>query len=317
MKMHSKFGWTLVLVLLFTSGAVCAKPPTAVSDCDTYITEPGKYRLINDLDCDPGVRPVKILASDVAFDLRGHVISCAVGDRSGVVVGDDLEPEVFSNVRVSNGSINGCAVGVLLWFTEGARVTNISFNNSAESGVTLVEAENSAITKNRFEGDFWAINSYTGVGNRFSHNTVHASVIGIDMYGETDSHITCNRIGHGYYSLSLGPYGQTPSSGNLVRGNLITDSFLGILLYGVGTPDGGLMQPRSADNLIHVNIAAGNGWDMLEVLYDPIADELYPEPGGVCQNTWKNNYFVWSDGPSDCIGIPKELDEVCAMDAED
>ena len=194
MKKQLILGWTLVPVLLLASGAVFAKKPTAISDCDTYITKPGKYWLVNDLACEPGVRPIKILSSDVSLDLRGHSVSCAAGDRSGVVVGDDAEPEVFSDVRISNGSINGCAVGVLLWFTDGARVTEVSFSGSTESGVTLVEAQNSVIMKNNFEGDFWAINSYEGTGNRLTHNTIRYSIIGIDLYGETDSRINCNAI---------------------------------------------------------------------------------------------------------------------------
>jgi hypothetical protein len=309
--------WISLPALMLAAATVLAGPPQAVSECDTYITEPGKYSLVNDLYCDPGVRPVKILASDVMFDLGGHSINCAVGDRSGVVVGDDMDPEVFTNVRIRNGAVNGCAVGVLLWFTDGAQVTKMSFSGSTESGVTLVEAQNNVIMNNQFEGDFWAINSYAGTGNRYSHNTVHFSVIGIDLYGETDSRITCNTVGQGFYTLSLGPSGPLPSSGNLVRGNLVTDSFLGIAMVGYGTPDGGLIAPQSIDNLIHANIATGNWWDMAEVLYNPFTDELFVEPGAVCANTWKNNQFDWPLGPPDCIGTPIDLDEVCALEGDD
>jgi hypothetical protein len=250
--------WISLPALMLAAATVLAGPPQAVSECDTYITEPGKYWLVNDLYCDPGVRPIKILASDVTLDLGGHSINCAVGDRSGVVVGDDMDPEIFSNVRVSNGSINGCAVGVLLWFTDSARVTKVSFSGSTSSGVTLVEAQNNVIRNNEFVGDFWAINSYAGTGNQYSHNTIRYSVIGIDMYAETDSRITCNTVDRGYYTLSLGPYGPWPSSGNLVRGNLVTGSFLGIAMVGYGTPEGGVTDPQSIDNLIHANVATGN-----------------------------------------------------------
>jgi hypothetical protein len=313
MKKQLILSWTLVPVLLLASGAVFAKKPTAISDCDTYITKPGKYWLVNDLACEPGVRPIKILSSDVSLDLRGHSVSCAAGDRSGVVVGDDAEPEVFSDVRISNGSINGCAVGVLLWFTDGARVTEVSFSGSTESGVTLVEAQNSVIMKNNFEGDFWAINSYEGTGNRLTHNTIRYSIIGIDLYGETDSRINCNAIDQGFFTLSLGPSGPYPSSGNLVRGNLVTGSYLGVAAVGYGSLAGGITAPQSIDNLIHANIATGNWWDMAEVLYDPATDELFVEPGADCNNTWKNNQFDWAEGPADCIGTAVELDEVCAL----
>ena len=317
MKRLEKSRWIFLPALILAATTTLAGPPQAVSECDSYITEPGKYWLVNDLYCDPGVRPVKILASDVMFDLAGHSINCAVGDRSGIVVGDDMVPEVFSNVRIRNGSINGCAVGALLWFTDGARVTNMSFSGNSESGVTLVEAQNNIIQNNQFEGDFWAISSYAGTGNRYSHNAVRYSVIGIEMYGETDSRITCNSVDQGYFSLTLGPSGPMPSSGNLVRGNLVTGSYLGIVMAGIGTPEDGLFQPQSTDNLIHANIAMGNWWDMAEVIYDPFADDVFVEPGAACQNTWKNNQFYWSLGPPDCFGVPVDLDEVCAMGGDD
>ena len=41
-----------------------------------------------------------------------------------------VDPEIFSRLRVSNGLFNGCAVGGLLWFTDGARVTKMSFSGS-------------------------------------------------------------------------------------------------------------------------------------------------------------------------------------------
>lgn len=308
--------------LMLAAATAIAGPPQAISECGSTITEPGKYRLVNDLFCDPGVGPIQILASNVMLDLGGHNITCATGDRSGVVVGDDMDPETFTNVRISNGSVNGCGVGVLLWFTNGARVTKMSFNGNLESAVTLVVADNNVIKNNEFNGDFWAINSYLGTGNWYSHNTILHSVIGIDLYAETGSRITCNTVDQGYYTLSLGPYGPTPSSRNLVRGNLVTDSFLGIAMVGNGTFDDStgdfvLIGPQSTDNLIHANIATGNWWDMAEAMYDPYYDYVFVEPGAECQNTWKNNQFVWPLGPPDCIGTPIDLDEVCALEGGD
>jgi hypothetical protein len=317
MTLSRNYLWISLPALMLAAATVLAGPPQAVSECGSYITEPGKYLLANDLFCDPGVTPIKILASDVMLDLRGHSINCAVGDRSGVVVGDDGDQEVFSNVRITNGSINGCGVGALLWFTDGARVTKMSFSGSIESGVTLVEAQNNVIKNNEFWGDFWAINSYASTGNSYSHNTIRYSVVGIDLYAETDSRITCNTVDQGYFTLSLGPYGPWPSSGNLVRGNLVTGSFLGIAMVGYGTPDDGVTDPQSIDNLIHANVATGNWWDMAEALYNPYTDELFVEPGAACANTWKNNQFYWSLGPPDCIGTPIDLDEVCAFEGDD
>jgi len=311
MKLSGNYLWISLPALMLAAGTAFAGPPQAVSDCDTLINAPGKYKVVNDLYCDPGEGGITILASNVMLDFAGHNLTCAVGDRAGVVVGDDLDPEIFRNVHISNGSVSGCGVGVLLWFTHGTRVTKMSFNGNLESAVTLVETENNVIKHNEFEGDFWAINSYAGTGNRYDHNTIRYSAIGIDLYAETDSRITCNRVDQGYYTLSLGPYGQMPSSGNLVRGNRVTDSFLGIAMVGYGTPEDGITAPQSIDNLIHANIASGNWWDLAEALYNPSTDEIFLEPGAECQNTWKNNQFDWALGPPDCIGTPVNLNQVC------
>lgn len=317
MKSRGNYLWMSLPALMLVAVTALAGPPQAVSECDTFINAPGKYMVVNDLNCAPGVRGIKILASNVMLDLGGHSITCGSGERSGVVVGDDLEPEIFRNVRISNGSVNGCGVGVLLWFTDGARISKMSFNGNLESAVTLIEAENNVIKNNEFDGDFWAINSYEGTGNRYSHNTVRHSIVGIDLYAETDSRITCNTVDQGFYTLTLGPLGSMPSSANLVRGNLVTDSFWGIAMVGYGTPEGGLIAPQSTDNLIHANIATGNWWDMIEAIYNPFEDDLFIEPGAVCKNTWKNNQFDWPLGPPECIGTPLDLNDVCALDDDD
>jgi len=321
MKMRVNYFWISLPLMLLVAGSLLAAPKTKaqmdVTECDTYVTEPGKYKVVNDLACEPGEMAIQILASDVKLNLGGHTISCETPERSGVIVGDRLIPEIFSNVHIRNGTVTGCGVGVLLWFTDGARVTKMSLNDNAESGVTLIEAENNVIRNNSFVGGFWAISSYEGIGNSFGHNKIRYSTLGIDLIGENDSRITCNAVDQGYYSLSLEPLGATASTGNVVRGNRVTDNFLGIGMFGYGTPEDGVFQPMSADNLIHRNIATGNWLDMVEAIYNPDTDGLFVPPGAECQNMWKHNQFDTELGPPDCIGTPVEIKKVCAPEFDD
>lgn len=321
MKMRVNYFWLSLPLLFLVAGSVLAghkqEAPMDVTECETVITQTGEYTVVNDLVCVPGEMAIQILASDVKLDLKRHTISCGSFERSGVIVGDSNNPEIFSNVHISNGTVTGCGVGVLLWFTDGTRVTKMLLRDNGESGVTLIEAENNVIRNNSFEGGFWAINSYESSGNSFHHNTIRYSTLGIDLYAEIDSRITCNAIDKGYYSLSLGPLGATASTGNVVRGNRVTDNFLGIGMFGIGTPEDGIFQPMSADNLIHRNMATGNWLDMVEAIYNPDTDGLFVPPGAECQNMWKRNRFDTELGPPDCIGTPVEIKEVCAPEFDD
>ena len=173
---------------------------------------------------------------------------------------------------------------------------------------------------NQFEGDFEAIRSWFGVGNRFSHNTMYNTFAGFDLYAETDSVITCNSSELSWYGLSLGPSWGVPSTGNIVRGNQLVDNvFTGILLYGVGTPDG-VTHPQASGNLVQGNIVLGSWFaDLGELIYDEWTGDLFLEDGAACRNTWKKNQFDTQAGPPDCIGFPVVLDEheVCALDDDD
>lgn len=329
MKWRTKYFWITLPILLLATGTVFAAPNKAgphhdglnyVTGCGTVITEPGKYVVVNDLACGPSEGGIRILSSDVTLSLGGFTLSCDLSGipYSGVVVGDDMNPEVFSNIRISNGTVTGCGVGVLIWFADGVRVTKMSLIDNPESAVTVVEAMNIVVKHNAIEGGAWAINSYESGGNSFDHNNIRYSAYGIDMYGETDSRIMCNAIDQGFYTLSLGPYGSTPSSGNLIRGNRVTNSFLGIGLFGGGTPEDGLILPQSMNNLVHANISQGNAFaDVLEALYDVNTYDIFLDPAVSCMNTWKNNQFDRALGPPGCIGEPVNLHEVCAKGEDD
>ena len=308
--------WMFLPVLLLAVGSVLAAPPQAISECGTVITEPGKYRVVNDLACAPGDMAVRILASDVMLDVGGHTISCDTPDRSGLIVGDGWLPEVFSNVRIRNGAVNGCAVGVLIWFADGVRVTNMSFSNNWESGVTLVEAQNNVIKNNEFEGAIWGIASWAGTGNWYDHNTARYSWVGIDLYAETDSRIMCNSVDQTIFGLGFNPLGDTAAStGNLVRGNYVTNSGVGIALIGVGEPPDVVLEPMAADNLVHANVALNNWYvDVTEAFYSYTLDDFFLLPDAECLNMWKNNMVGTQFGPENCIGTPVVLEEVCAME---
>lgn len=304
-----------IMLLILAAGTVLAGPPQPVSECGTVINAPGKYRLMNDLlDCTAPNQGVVIEAPDVTFDMRGHTISCDA-DATEELVGAVLVFDV-SNVRIRNGSVFGCDDGILLWGTDGAQVTKMYMAGNIAGAITLVGAANSRLKKNRFEFNGTAIRSFVGEGNLYSHNTMHFDGTGIDLaFAETDSTVTCNIAEQTWFGIAVGSY----SSGNVLRGNLAVDNFIGgMTFYGFGTPDA--FDPVPAGNVIRHNIALGNAADDLqEIVYNPATDGVFVDPADTCQNTWMKNQFETATGPTDCIGTPVVLDEddVCALDHDD
>ena len=73
--MRRLYRFAIASVLVLIAGVALARPPVPVSECGTTISEPGKYRLVNDLvDCTEN--GVTITGSDIVLDLDGHSISC-------------------------------------------------------------------------------------------------------------------------------------------------------------------------------------------------------------------------------------------------
>ena len=328
MKKHGNYFLILLPILLLVAGSVLAEPkkagpnhgaPNDVTECGTVINEPGKYRVMNDiLDCTPYENGVIILTSDVILDLRGHTISCArdpsVAPVGAVIVGWSVGG--VQNVLVRNGTVIGCDDGILLGFTDGVKVTKMYMEDNSDGAITLVGAVNSEIRNNTFMFNGAGIRSFSGSENQIKGNSVSFAGSAIELDNEVDSIIKCNTVEQSFYGISAGPF----SSGNILQGNLITEGFFGIMLYGVEEiaipPDDPVIWPVASGNLVKHNMALGNFTDLQETTYVVAVDDAYVAPGATCQNTWMSNQFGSELGPSDCIGFSVELDEddVCALD---
>lgn len=335
--MHLVIGWTSLPVLLLVAGSVLAGRPTAISDCDTSITEPGKYRLANDLlDCtEVGVI---IYSSDVTLDLKGHTISCADnGLRSGGAVTWGEENQFIRNVKIRNGKIAGCSDGILLRYTEDSKVWKITASGSrvwddpdtvdveakSGTGITVWLSRNNVIMHNHTYGnESLGIGSWESSGNLFKHNASTDNGggwvgTGIDLTDETNSRIMCNRISGNVDGILLAP----GSNGNLLRGNVVVgNSATGIGMMGFAW-DGYYWLDIPAENTVRSNVVEGNGWfDFFELYYDLVTDDMLPHPEGACMNNWEKNQFGPAVfGPEDCFGVPFMLDDddVCAQDEDD
>ncbi|NNJ65186.1 MAG: hypothetical protein HKP16_06445 [Xanthomonadales bacterium] len=344
MKLRITHRWLTLPAIVLAAGSVFAGPPQAVWECGTVITEPGKYVLINDLaGCEE--HGVLIYASDVTLDLKGHTISCADnGERLGGIVTALIDEEPWfipvSNVEIRNGGVTGCADGVLLAAAQDSKILKISswenrvwddpetsdVESMSGTGITVWYSQNNVIMHNHAYGnEALGIGSWESSGNLFKHNTSSFNGggwygSGIDLTGETNSRLLCNRIHGNVDGILMAPSTDSgvESKGNLLRGNLVTgNDFTGIGMMGFAW-DGWYWLDIPAENTVRSNIVEGNGWfDFFELYYDLYTGGLLPHPEDLCMNTWKKNQFGPAVfGPEGCFGAPVVLDEddVCALD---
>lgn len=336
MKKHGNYFWILLPILALAMGSVLADPkkagpnhgaPKNVTECGTILTEAGNYKLANDLLECPG-NGVDIVGSDITLNLKGYEISCADNDLEvgGIMVVGAPEAAV-RNVTVKNGHVSNCRDGIVLIFTEDSKVMNITSTGNTKwwreppgewvygTGITVWLSRNNVIMHNHTYGNASAgIGSWVSSGNLFKHNTSTGNgETGINVGDETNSRIMCNRVHGNVDGITVGP----GSSGNLLRGNLVTDNaFSGIGMLGLNW-DGHFWLDIPAGNTIRSNIVEGNAvFDVFEVIYDVVTQDVLLHPEGFCMNTWEKNQFQTEIGPAGCFGIPVELEEkdVCALD---
>jgi hypothetical protein len=299
-------------------GAALAKPPVPISDCGTVIIEPGKYVVTQDLFCAPDQWGIEVLASEVTVDLQGHTITCDASgevDVAAVFVGNFSGTTfVTEDVWIKNGTVAGCDNAIVFWYGQSGKATKITATGN-NVGITVVGAKDTLIKNNVGFGNLRAIGTTGGIGSEIKHNVLYDNFdAGIALEAETDSLVACNTSKRDQFGVRIGPF----SSGNVVRGNHISNGAWGIGLYGVGLSPDLIIFPMAAGNLVKNNIVEGSG------AVDLAEGMLQPPPGGVftlpeCLNTWKKNQYHTSFGPVDCIAPPVELDDddVCALDDDD
>ncbi len=293
-----------------------------ISACGTVITEPGQYRVTQDLYCEPDQQGIQVFSSKVTVNLNGHTIFCdaanSVEPVGAVLVGDYFDPTlVLEKVRVKNGAVSGCNDGVIYFFTKSGTISDITSTNNVGGGITLIAAQNTVVKKNVGFNNLETIQSFGGRNNKFTHNwstgALDASVLISD--GETGSRLMCNTSEQDGSGIAVGPF----SSANTIFGNYINNPFVaGITMFGLIFPDG--TQPVPSGNVIEKNIAQGSGAvDLSELLFDPSTGQVSLADDAQCENIWRKNQYVSWFGPENCVAPPVFLDDddVCALGNDD
>jgi parallel beta-helix repeat protein len=321
--MRKLLGCATALLLVLVASVAFAIPPAPVSECGTAISEPGKYRLVNDLvDCTEN--GVTITGSDIVLDLDGHSISCDTDGgllRLGGVVVWSPDWSTISNVTVKNGHVSDCADGILLVFTKDSKVKkmsssrNLAWQGASGSGITVWFSENTLVTKNHtYENELQGIGVWDSTGTVVRHNMATTNYVGIWTERVEDTEVSCNKAYGNDTGVLLGPW----STGGLVKGNLAKwNWFDGISAWGWAFDEMPWDEIASGNTFRH-NISEENALDHVELVYNVDSGAIFPHPDGTCRNRWLENQFVTSWGPDNCIGQPVELveDDVCAFDED-
>jgi parallel beta-helix repeat protein len=186
----------------------------------------------------PCAQGITIGANNVVLDLGGFTISGNPGSGEGPGILVDGR----TGVTVRNGTVTQFDTGVSVEGGSGNTVSamNLNANRGAGDygeGVLLFSTTGNTVSGNRItnNGPYGGISILVGTNNLVENN----QIVGNNMSPTNTSGIRLENIG------------QTPSSGNTIRGNLVQGSGLdGIQIFAGGS-----------DNVISRNTVVGNNRD--------------------------------------------------------
>lgn len=236
--------------------------PTAITDCGTVITAPGRYFLASDLKECPDFG-ISITVSRVKVEFRGHTIQATGGDNAINAKGGDTG--LFELDIEGPGTVTGGIAGISLGNVHHSRVRGLvlvrnTFGMAVNSGDFTSEA---------------TVATTVSTDNEISDNVATGNVgHGITVNGGDENRFLRNNLSnngsHGLYLFA--------ASNNVARGNTADAN-------GQSGIDAGTF---GSGNQIDANIALGNG-----------GPDLNDENGDCTRNAWSNNSFG-SNSPT-CI----------------
>jgi len=229
-------------VFLLSVGVVSVAGPAYANHvaCGQTIT----VSTVLDGNVGPCATGITIGASNITFDLAGFTISGtpATGDGPGIAM------DGRSGVTVKNGTVTQFDAGVSITGGSGNTVTSMRVLDNRGStatdfgdGIALFNSSGNTITRNQVRNN----GPYDGIGLIVSNNNL------IDGNQITDNNQSSNNTA----GIRLENIGRTPSSGNTVTNNLVTNSGI----YGIEVFAGG------SNNIIRNNQVIANKLDGITV----------------------------------------------------
>ena len=159
------FAWCFSVLLCSPASAAV----TRIDRCSFFITEPGRYRISQDLHCNLN-DGITIMADDVDLDFAGHTLTVSGTGSDGVRIEG-------ANARIyGQGTITNTWVGIRINDGgEGARIQNMT--TTAHFIGILVSADETTLISNRADG------ARTGIEISSNNNVVRANQTDRNVFG--------------------------------------------------------------------------------------------------------------------------------------
>lgn len=254
-----------LLLLTWAIPAAAANRP--VSSCGTVISEPGSYKVVQDIACTtPGRSAITIVASDVRLSLNHHTIQ----GNGLVTVGIEAFGGPLSNIRIhDHGTISGFTTGIFLFRTTRSQVSDLSLTGNLFGILLRLSDENrirSLFVQNTDEGIVLAESH----GNSVTDNELPGPQgVGIWLLGSNRNRIRSNNIRENQVGINLMSFEGEPS-----HENVINDNTSELNLVGISIDEG------SSENSLRGNTALQN-------TIGDLIDRNLP----ACVNNWDDNTF--------------------------
>lgn len=299
---------------------------TPITECGTVITEPGLYKLVNNLTgCDVpdlfgrGIEyGVGIASDDVTLDLGKYAISCLRGGNQPFFTFGVFTEPFMSGVQIRGGAITSCDLGIQINQSTASSIKGVTLTGNG-TGIELLAGADVEVKRNQIVGSsndgivaipfFFGDYLGPGSGHRIHKNLITESVFqGIFAVGIEDSTISCNRADMNEGGIFLVTFGPGIPLRNSVQSNVANHNFAtGIAAVGRAF-DGFVFDPVPADNVFMRNTALSNPHaDLFEGVFDFADGQFKPDPGGACSNSWKTNAYGTAISAAECIGAPKDF----------
>ncbi len=234
-RLASALALALSAVVLAPGSAQAAI--TLFASCAHEITEPGTYRLANNIESCTA-HGIRISASNVVLDLGGHVIS-GLGDSAGI------ENTYQHNVTIRNGTFRNFDIGISMNGSDNL-IDNVNVIGNDIDGILLSQAEASTVRRSVADGNLIGIYLQAGLTrpSTLVGNTVTRSLSdGILVENAAGERVISNRsIGNAFSGLAV-----KASPRALVKGNTFA-------LNGLD----GIYLENSSDSRLERNRITGN-----------------------------------------------------------
>jgi parallel beta-helix repeat protein len=238
-----KYFILIAFLLFFFSLVSGAYAYTEITDCTT-ITEPGEYRLVNDISSSSSTC-ILIQADNVVLDCQWHMITGAEGEGYYGIYVDSRENVEIRNCVLSGWSSggvylyssNGCILeniisyegGISLYMSDQNTINNVSVANS-DNGISLVYSRNNTIANSQIYSNSYAgIILDTSTGNNLLNLTIYNNFnYGIYIQYSSYNVFANLSLSNVYYNIFVSVY----SYGNVFSDIIVDGGVRGIAIFG-------------------------------------------------------------------------------------